>query len=88
MTAANSGEYEVAVYAEECDALTLAIKNVIKPAFDGIPDQRVRSAVTAAALLTAAQLLDGNEMPRETEVLKPNGVAENLAHLFRRQYRP
>jgi hypothetical protein len=45
-----------------------------------IPDRRVRSAIVSAAMLTVAQTLDGNDLPAQSQVLKPGGIAAGLAN--------
>jgi hypothetical protein len=75
--------YERAVYADDCDSITRAIMDACDEV-GNIPDRRVRAAIVSAALLTAAQSLDGNDAPEASLVLKPGGIAAGLATLVRR----
>lgn len=73
--------YEAAVYDDECMSIMRAILDACSEA-SKIPDKRVRCAIIASAMKTAAQVLDGNDMPRESSVLKPGGIAAGLAALL------
>lgn len=72
--------YEEVVYAEECDALALELKAVLDEV--KVPDGRVRRAILAAAIVTAAQLVDGNSMPEDTDVIRSGGVAECVKQIL------
>ncbi len=67
--------YERAVYAEECDSLCEDIISLCRNAPAENADERARSAIFCAALLSAAQYLDGNKMPEETRIIKKDGIA-------------
>jgi hypothetical protein len=74
--------YEQAVYADDCDSICRAILDACDEA-GHIPDRRVRAAIVSAAMLSAAQTLDGNDMAGESLVLKAGGIAAGLASLIR-----
>jgi hypothetical protein len=72
-------DYEAAVYSDISDAMVARLLLAISE--DNIPDQRASSCIVAAALLTVAQIVDGNVMPSESEFLKRDGIAHTLANL-------
>lgn len=76
----SDANYRSAAMADEADALTEAIIASVNRIVN-ISDGDVRTAVIASSLMTAAQVLDGNEMPRDTNIIKPNGVADSLSFL-------
>jgi len=67
--------YEVAVYSEECEDLVRDILSACSEALK-IKDVRVRVAIIGAALLTAAQMIDGH--PDSTQI-KHDGVMAAMA---------
>lgn len=72
-------DYESAVYSDIADAMVDRMRAIIDN--ESISDPRARACIIAAALLTVAQALDGNDMPSESYLLKRNGVAHVLADL-------
>lgn len=64
--------YETCVYMEQVEALTNDILAVLQKHVGDIKDDRVRNAMAAAALITAAQTVDALEMPEKYRV---NGVS-------------
>lgn len=74
-------EYELSVYADEVEVLLSGVLHACAAA-STIRDRRARSCIIASALMTAAQVLDGNDMPRESKIVRPGGVAATLAILM------
>lgn len=64
--------YETCVYMEQVEALTNEILAVMHRHVGDIEDDRVRNAMAAAALITAAQTVDALKMPEKYRV---NGVS-------------
>jgi len=72
--------YEESVYLEDVQALAAKIKVVLDD-WDRISDPERRSQVMAAALLTSAQMADGNRFPEEGKVFKSYGVADFIRYI-------
>lgn len=64
--------YETCVYMEQVEDLTNDILAVLQKHIGTIGDDRVRNAMGAAALITAAQTVDQLQMPEKYRV---NGVS-------------
>lgn len=76
-------DYEAVVYTEEASALASEILDAIGRV--SIPDERVRRAIIAAALTTAAQRCDGNE---RADVEIPDGIASAVRLMLTETHPP
>ena len=70
--------YETAVHVEDVETLTDKLLAVIVDATDHIPEDHIRNAITAAALLTAAQRLDELPLP---VLWKRGGITGMIRHM-------
>ena len=71
-------DYARAVYQEDCDRMMRAVKAAIESVEIEGP---YRAAVISAAVMTAAQVIDGNKMPEESKIVRPGGIAAALVCL-------
>jgi hypothetical protein len=73
-----SVSYETAVYVEDVDALTAELVAVINKGTEHITDERIRNAVIGAALVTAAQVIDGIDMPQTCKLCVVTGPIRRI----------
>lgn len=73
--------YAAAVLSEDCEALVRRLVVACQMTTASVDDPRDRASVISAALMTTAQILDGNDMPRESGTIRRDGVTESLALL-------
>jgi hypothetical protein len=71
--------YFEAVYAADTQELTDAF---IKAIALCPVEEPVRNLIIACALVSAAQLVDGNAMPRQAAITRYGGVAENVRQIL------
>lgn len=64
--------YETCVYLEQLDALIADIHDVVRKHVGDIADDRVRTALTSAALVSVAQQIDS---PPNGELFRVSGVS-------------
>jgi len=70
--------YETAVYVEDVQLLTDEIVALIRARTEHIPAGHIRDAIVGAALITAAQELDGVAMP---VLWKRGGITGMIRHI-------
>lgn len=75
-------DYEAAVYAEECQVLADTIAKACRDF--SIDDVRMRDQLIAAAIVTAAQMLDGTET---LDVIKAAGVVDRISFIIKSRWR-
>jgi hypothetical protein len=75
-------QYELKVMAEHADVLVMEVVNLVKKFDFNELDDRVKTAFTASALVTAMQILDGQRMPEETGIMHVNGITERAAYIL------
>ena len=71
--------YETAVYVEDVKALTDEIVALIRARTEHVPEGHLRKAIIGAALITAAQELDGLSTLPQT--WKRGGITGMIRHI-------
>jgi hypothetical protein len=70
--------YETAVYVEDVKALTDEIVALIRARTEYVPEGHLRKAIIGAALVTAAQEIDGLSLP---VLWKRGGITGMIRHI-------
>ena len=65
--------YETAVYVEDVKALMDEIVALIRARTEHVPEGNLRKAIIGAALITAAQELDGSDLAADMEARRHHG---------------
>ena len=65
--------YETAVYVEDVKALTDEIVSLIRARTEHVPEGHLRKAIIGAALITAAQEIDGLSLAGALEARRHHG---------------
>lgn len=73
--------YEHVIYLEDTDRLTKELILICQET-SRVPDKRVRQAILVSSILTLIQVLDGQDMPKDSGKFIRGGVADRIRDLL------